>query len=212
MRRIAGKVIGGILLSMMLFGTLGCGDARRPVSGHMVDGPGMVYTPEDQSPFAGTWRSRDGSIVMTVDSGGQFKESHMCLTVDGEAEFTADLWVYSTGSVKLTQEKKGVMISGTFRDLSFSHKENAFRGYLSDGGTIWLTKDGTPCGEEDVTLSDAAKEPSKHWVCPACRTENEGNFCTECGSPRPAPCGNCGWQPASESIPAYCPECGKRLK
>lgn len=39
--------IGGVLLVMMLFGTLGCGKKRGPVTGGMVDGPGMMYTPED---------------------------------------------------------------------------------------------------------------------------------------------------------------------
>lgn len=45
--------IGGVLLVMMLFGTLGCGKKRGPVTGGMVDGPGMMYTPEDQSPLCG---------------------------------------------------------------------------------------------------------------------------------------------------------------
>ena len=51
--------IGGVLVVMMLFATLGCGIKRGPVTGGMVDGPGMMYTPEDQSPFAGKWQSRD---------------------------------------------------------------------------------------------------------------------------------------------------------
>ena len=57
--------IGGVLLVMMLFGTLGCGRAEAPPAGQMVDGPGMMYTPEDQSPFAGTWQSRDGTIAVS---------------------------------------------------------------------------------------------------------------------------------------------------
>ena len=67
--------IGGVLLVMMLFGTLGCGKKRGPVTGGMVDGPGMMYTPEDQSPFAGKWQSRDGSIVMEVESSDLFESS-----------------------------------------------------------------------------------------------------------------------------------------
>ena len=67
--------IGGVLLVMMLFGTLGCGKKRGPVTGGMVDGPGMMYTPEDQSPFAGEWQSRDGSIVMEVESSDPFESS-----------------------------------------------------------------------------------------------------------------------------------------
>ena len=60
---------GGVLLVMVLWGTMGCGKTEEPESGHMVDGPGMMYTPEDQTPFQGTWQSRDGSIVMEVETG-----------------------------------------------------------------------------------------------------------------------------------------------
>ena len=67
--------IGGVLLVMALWGMTGCGKAEAPPAGQMVDGPGMMYTPEDQSPFAGTWQSRDGSIVMEVESRGQFEAS-----------------------------------------------------------------------------------------------------------------------------------------
>lgn len=73
--------IGGMLLVMMLFGTLGCGKKRGPVTGGMVDGPGMMYTPEDQSPFAGKWQSRDGSIVMEVESSdpvGELPHTGVC--------------------------------------------------------------------------------------------------------------------------------------
>jgi hypothetical protein len=69
--------IGGMLLVMMLFGTLGCGKKRGPVTGGMVDGPGMMYTPEDQSPFAGKWQSRDGTVVMEVESSDPFESSRI---------------------------------------------------------------------------------------------------------------------------------------
>ena len=49
--------------------------------------------------------------------------------------------------------------------------------------------------------------------CPACRAENEGSFCTGCGLAKPLTCEACGWQPKpGASAPAYCPECGNRLK
>lgn len=54
--------IGGVLLVMALWGITGCGKAEAPPARQMVDGPGMMYTPEDQSPFAGTWQSRDGAL------------------------------------------------------------------------------------------------------------------------------------------------------
>lgn len=207
--------IGGVLLVMALWGMVGCGRAKAPPSGQMVDGPGMMYTPEDQSPFMGTWQSRNGSIIMEVENSDPFESSRIQVLVDGELDFEADMWVYKTGTVKLTQEQKGVLMTGTFDNLTFSHAENAFRIRYSDGsGHRWLTKDGAECGEEDVIFSTESKTPlSKEWSCPACRTENEGSFCTGCGLGKPLNCETCGWQPKpGSSAPAYCPECGNRLK
>ncbi len=180
----------------------------------MVDGPGMMYTPEDQSPFAGTWQSRDGSIVMEVESSDPFESSHIQVLVDGEPDFQADMWVYKTGTVKLTQEQKGILMTGTFEGLTFSHAEDAFRIRYSDGsGHRWLTREGAACGEEDVIFSDQPQAPpSAAWSCPACRTENEGNFCTNCGAEKPLLCSRCGWQPEEGRSSVYCPACGNRLK
>ena len=51
----------------------------------------------------------------------------------------------------------------------------------------------------------------ERWA--ACRAENEGSFCTGCGLAKPLTCEACGWQPKpGASAPAYCPECGNRLK
>lgn len=103
--------IGGVLLVMALWGITGCGKAEAPPARQMVDGPGMMYTPEDQSPFAGTWQSRDGSIVMEVESSDPFESSRIQVLVDGEPDFASDAWVYKTGHVKLTQEHKDMRIS-----------------------------------------------------------------------------------------------------
>ena len=197
--------IGGVLLVMMLFGTLGCGKKRGPVTGGMVDGPGMMYTPEDQSPFAGTWQSRDGSIVMEVESRGQFEASGIQVLVNGEPDFASDAWVYKTGNVKLTQEHKDIPMTGTFNRLTFSHKENAFCVHYSDGsGLIWLTRDGAACGEEDVIFSpEPETPPSRERSCPACRAENEGSFCTGCGLAKPLTCEACGWQPKPALRPRH---------
>lgn len=89
--------IGGVLLVMMLWGMMGCGRAEAPLAGQMVDGPGMMYTPEDQSPFAGSWQSRDGTIILEVESRGQFEASGIQVFVNGEPDFASDAWVYKTG-------------------------------------------------------------------------------------------------------------------
>ena len=85
--------IGGVLLLAVLWGTMGCGETREQGGDHMVDGPDMVYTPEDQSPFAGTWQNADESIVLEIEGIGQFEASHMNLTVDGVVKLTSDVGV-----------------------------------------------------------------------------------------------------------------------
>ena len=209
--------IGGVLLLMIFTGMTGCGGPKEPPPEHMLDGPDMMYTPEDQTPYAGTWQSRDGTIVMKVERGGGAEsESDMSLSVNGEPEFEAKLWVYSAGHVELLRGKEKVTISGTFCNLRFSTSENAFYGYLTGNtGTIWLTKDGAECSEKDVIYTERSEQPEQSarvWVCPDCKTENEGNFCTECGGVRPAACGKCGWQPTDGRPSVYCPGCGSRLK
>lgn len=206
--------IGGVLLVMVLWGTMGCGKAETPGSDRMVDGPGMMYTPEDQTPFRGTWQSRDGSIVMEVESKGQFEPSRIQVFVNGEEDFASDAWVYKTGYVKLTEKHKSISMTGTFGDLTFSHEENAFCISYGDGsGLRWLTREGAECGEKDVIFSNEPKTPPPAaWSCPACRTENEGNFCTNCGAEKPLLCSRCGWQPEEGRSSVYCPECGNRLK
>ncbi len=60
----------------------------------------------------------------------------------------------------------------------------------------------------------AAEEPKNYWVCSSCGTHNQGKFCTECGTKKPAgvpqyKCDKCGWMPADPAKPPkFCPECG----
>lgn len=54
------------------------------------------------------------------------------------------------------------------------------------------------------------------WKC-ACGTDNQGNFCQNCGAKRPANaplyrCDKCGWKPADPTNPPkFCPECGDKF-
>ena len=54
----------------------------------------------------------------------------------------------------------------------------------------------------------------KAWHCPNCGTANQGKFCTECGTKKPAGalqyrCDKCGWEPADPANPPkFCPNCG----
>lgn len=51
--------------------------------------------------------------------------------------------------------------------------------------------------------------PEGGWVCPKCSNQNSGNFCTNCGEPKPASdkwfCSECG----TENHGKFCTNCGK---
>lgn len=54
-------------------------------------------------------------------------------------------------------------------------------------------------------------DPSELWVCPNCEKENSGNFCTNCGTPRPVEsstwiCPDCG----EENDGNFCSNCGRK--
>ena len=48
------------------------------------------------------------------ESGEPVESSHIQVFVDGKLDFESDMWVYQTGSVKLTQEHKRILMTGTF--------------------------------------------------------------------------------------------------
>lgn len=68
---------------------------------------------------------------------------------------------------------------------------------------------------DKITQQESAPANDDSWVC-ACGSVNEGNFCPQCGSARPAEekvivCAGCGYQPDQENVPNFCPECGQKF-
>ena len=51
------------------------------------------------------------------------------------------------------------------------------------------------------------------WQCEACKTANEGKFCTECGAKKPEEkvCQACGYKPGAEDNFKFCPSCGLKF-
>ncbi|WP_265458784.1 SPFH domain-containing protein [Enterococcus sp. HY326] len=66
---------------------------------------------------------------------------------------------------------------------------------------------------------EQASSDDATWTCPNCQTENTGNFCTNCGTPKPQPkaavklemrCSECHEiVDLTNGIPKFCPHCGK---
>ena len=68
--------------------------------------------------------------------------------------------------------------------------------------------------QEPSQPAEPEQKEEKGWVCPGCGAVNQGKFCMECGSPKPAgaplfKCDKCGWQPEDpHHPPKFCPRCG----
>lgn len=152
---------GGVLLIMILWGLTGCGGQRPRCLAvthqnrrRMADGPGMVYTPEDQTPFAGTWRDADSTVVLEIEGQDVGEQSAMKATVNGEPAFEAEVWVHASGNVKLTKDHKDILPPEPFRTLIFSPSANAFVVYLTSEEIFLLTKE-----MEDGTVESVTADP-----------------------------------------------------
>ena len=73
--------------------------------------------------------------------------------------------------------------------------------------------------EKPVVQNNPIPPVSSDWTCAKCGTVNhEGQFCTNCGTQRPAEavsyaCSKCGWKPKDpNNLPKFCPECGARFQ
>ncbi|MCR5527851.1 MAG: SPFH domain-containing protein [Saccharofermentans sp.] len=66
-------------------------------------------------------------------------------------------------------------------------------------------------GAQQEAQKAPAAEPADYWVCPSCGAKATGNFCTECGTKKPAPvvgwtCPSCG----TVNKGKFCIECGTK--
>ncbi|MBQ6376928.1 MAG: SPFH domain-containing protein [Lachnospiraceae bacterium] len=67
---------------------------------------------------------------------------------------------------------------------------------------------------QQAQTAPAPAQQAAGWTCTSCGAVNSGNFCTNCGSPKPAAgkaCGNCGYMaPDPANPPKFCPNCGTK--
>ena len=63
--------------------------------------------------------------------------------------------------------------------------------------------------EEPAVVKEAKEPVSNKWTCD-CGSENEGNFCTNCGSPKPRTCKKCNSKLGKDS--KFCSNCGEKAE
>ncbi|QQO07826.1 SPFH domain-containing protein [Breznakiella homolactica] len=66
----------------------------------------------------------------------------------------------------------------------------------------------------ETNRQTAERSPAKNttsWTCPECRTETDGNFCSNCGTKKPSSlfCSECGNK--ADPGAKFCPNCGSKL-
>lgn len=61
----------------------------------------------------------------------------------------------------------------------------------------------------EVVTEEPKQEVKSTWTC-QCGKENEGNFCSNCGSKKPKACKKCNGKLAEDS--KFCPNCGEKVE
>lgn len=62
--------------------------------------------------------------------------------------------------------------------------------------------------QQAAAQQQAAAAAANMWKC-ECGKDNDGNFCTACGKPKPAPAGVWKCECGAENTGNFCPKCGK---
>ncbi|MDR1800820.1 MAG: SPFH domain-containing protein [Lachnospiraceae bacterium] len=96
-----------------------------------------------------------------------------------------------------------------------ANAQNLYNMGQTQGGQVPPAGAVPPQGQTSagVVGGVAATAPAT-WTCECGKSDNIGNFCQECGKPKPAvlatACPKCGWQVTTPgNPPKFCPECGE---
>lgn len=82
---------------------------------------------------------------------------------------------------------------------------NAFMGMNMGGQNL---AGFSQANQTQMAQAQAAAKTTDTWTC-ACGTENTGNFCQNCGKPKPAPVGTWKCECGTENTGKFCQNCGK---
>ena len=81
-------------------------------------------------------------------------------------------------------------------------------GMGAAGGFMQSASQTNAAQMQQQAAQAAQQQAAGGWKC-SCGTENTGKFCTNCGSPKPAPAGSWKCSCGTENTGKFCTDCGK---
>ncbi len=110
----------------------------------------------------------------------------------------------------------GASFLGGVSQNNFQQMQQAKSSQTPSAKETWICPKCGETGSGNFCENCGAPRPESAcvWVC-ECGQENTGNFCGNCGKPRPASkrCAKCGYTPpAGSPAPKFCPNCGTSME
>ena len=159
-----------------------------------------------------TVKDLDGTTIVLSAAVGELPERYEDVSFPGG---------YDNGCLAFVAEKAGgqlgvVDIYGETQ-IPFSDEYRSIE--LSKDGTVAVISLGSRqymlCLLDITAPAPGAPAPAApsgdgSWTCANGHSGNTGNFCSECGAPRPSAdkCASCGYE-FGDSTPKFCPNCGQ---
>ena len=170
----------------------------------------------DRATFAEV-KNLDGSIIVLTAAVGELPEHF------AEVSFPTSSGCRAFVATNANKEKAIIDIYGNYllpytnlyRSIELSYDGTVALVY-ADGNYSVLRFDIEEPGQV-VSHVEPAPANDGSWTCVNGHSGNTGNFCSECGSPRPeepakpAYCPNCGTK-LGDNPGNFCPNCGTKLK
>ena len=170
----------------------------------------FVYSKDavrDYSPFAKI-QNLDGSVIVLSAAVGELPEHYKEVTFPASSGSVCFIGQNDANEYSLVDLYGNTIIpySDNYIDVNAAGTVATVR---TDYGEYEIHRLDPAAGNPD-SAAETAEDESGSWTCVNGHEGNTGNFCSECGAPRPAVCPSCGYEFEGEK-PNFCPNCGADL-
>ena len=187
---------------------------------------------DDRGSF-GSIQNLDGTIIVLSAAVGELPEHYKdvtfpsysnsaCFIAENDNGEQALIDLYGNEMIPFGDYRIDANAAGTIavvRPDYHNYEIYRFEPAAAPGGEV--SKDDMTLGQQNgidapASTDETAPEPES-WTCENGHEGNTGNFCSECGAPKPAAealtaCPGCGFEFEEGSVPKFCPNCGTSLQ